>query len=203
METNTGGGVEMEIIHEKEASPTDRITIPDWNAAHKITGLYGYGLVEEKVLGVGNTNALFENLTSVLWDKYVLEYFIKASALSAFGIQFNGDTNAANYSQYCQLQEGDGNAHHLTNWGANNCIGRVYNTSPFITVGKAEIVNCGDGYATVQANSVMLSAGWSEFGGWWEYAGAGNLNSIKLLLLEAATFEGKLRLYKLADLSGD
>lgn len=193
----------MEIYHEKEASSSDRITIPDWNASHKITGLYGYGLIEEIVLGVGSTEMVFDNLTSEMWDKYLLEFGLIGSGATTLGINFNGDTNTAHYGNYAQLQESDGNSHHLTNWGYNGLCGRIYPAVPYISTGCIEITFVGSGMATWKSEWVMLNAGWGENGGTWYYPNAGYINSITLKRLEATTISGYGRLYKLMNLGVD
>ena len=87
----------MRITHAKIASPTNRVNIDDFNADHVISGAYGYTLIEEKVLGVGSTQALFENLNGEDEEEYFLEGFIVlTSDASSLCLYPNSDT-AANY----------------------------------------------------------------------------------------------------------
>ena len=87
----------MKINHAKVASPTNRVNIDDFNADHVISGAYGYTLIEEKVLGVGSTQALFENLNGEDEEEYFLEGFIVlTSDASSLCLYPNSDT-AANY----------------------------------------------------------------------------------------------------------
>jgi len=190
----------MRITHAKVASPTNRVNIDDFNADHVIEGLYGYGLVESKILGVGSTQALFESLSTEMWDKYLLEFGLIGTGTGTLLINFNGDVDTNNYAQYIQMQEDDGNSHHLTNWGANNAFSRFYPSGAFITNGNVDITAVGDGKATWREEFSMYNNGWGEGGGTWRKGSGGFINSIKISVLEAVSFQGYARLYKLMDL---
>lgn len=189
----------MPIKHLLTADGDPLVGEDDWNANHAITNMLGYELVETITESSGATTFTFSGLTSEYGTEYLIDYILKAvSGDTTISIIFNGDNTSGNYGTYMQLQETDGNNHHLTNWTSTSTIVRIYNQTPYISHGKIQIMdlNTGiEGRATYRSEFSMYRAGWGENGGsWYKSSDSGSITSLGLISSQNIT--GTIRLWK-------
>lgn len=175
----------------------------DWNALHVLSGGGIFKLpqlVEEKDVSLTqNTSVTFSNLDGNTDEEYFLEFYLDSTNGAVVLISFNGDTNTNYYTTYLQLQETDGNNHHLTNWNNSRSISRIYATSPYIGRGRFNIFNMPSYGVHLIGHFAMFPAGWGEVSTHYIPASFSNLTSISLGTSDNVTIVGKAKLYKMVD----